>query len=143
MDETNCKPRQSKRRQYRFSKGIHVPRIAERWKQALELYLSGRTYAEIARRLGYHDASSAYRAVQTAIREMTVEPTKELIELELLRLDALQCAWWPRAIGGQPEDSSTPPPDPVAAGVVLKIMARRDRLLGLETSTNAEISGSK
>jgi hypothetical protein len=56
----------------------------------------------------------------TALQEHEAESTEELRDLELRRLDALQVAHWDRAMEG----------DSRATEIVLKVMARRARLLG-------------
>lgn len=90
--------------------------------KALELRKQGKTYAEIAKRLHYCDGSAAYKAVQRAMKEVLQEPVKELKELELARLDQLQNALWPRASKGSGK----------AIEVLLKVMARRAKLMGLD-----------
>ena len=61
------------------------------------------------------------------------ESAEELRQLELERLDQLQAAMWPRAMG-RPSSSPSPSdaPDPQAARVVLDIMRERRELAGLD-----------
>lgn len=103
---------------------------AERRAQALELRKAGATYEQIAQRLGYADRANAYRAVHTALKEITAEPAKEVIKLELERLDAMLLGLWPDARKGKPE----------AVDRVLRVMERRSKLLGLDSPVRADVS---
>ena len=62
------------------------------------------------------------------------ESAEELRQLELERLDQLQAAMWPRAMGRPSSSSSSASdaPDPQAARVVLDIMRERRELAGLD-----------
>jgi len=95
---------------------------AERQAEALVLRKSGLGFAAIARQLGYAGPSGAYQAIMTALRAVTHEPARELVELELLRLDELLLGLWPDARRGNVTKIDR----------VLKIMARRAALLGLD-----------
>lgn len=96
-----------------------------RWRQAraLELALSGSSYEQIADTLGYSGRASAWKAVQAGLAQDTIEAAREFRALELARLDALQAAYWVPAV----EQGSLK-----AAALVLKVIAQRIRLLGLE-----------
>ena len=96
-----------------------------RRQQALELRLAGATFRQIAERLGV-SLPSAWKHTQAALQQAAQEPTLDVLQLELLRLDRLQTAHWPQALGGNGE----------AADRVLKIMDRRARLLGLDPPGN-------
>lgn len=61
---------------------------AERWREALELRKAGHSYDVIAERCGYSDRGAAYKAVQTALREITAEAAEDVRKLEVERLDA-------------------------------------------------------
>ena len=90
--------------------------------QALNLRLEGKTFTEIAAAVGYKDRSGAHHAVMRALDRLVDEPTEQMRNLELKRLDALVRAMWPAATRA----------DPDAVDRVLKIMARRARLMGLD-----------
>jgi hypothetical protein len=94
------------------------------WRQAraVELAISGHDYATIAKEVGYSNRGTAWRTVQKALRQRTVEGVDQLREVEVERLDALLRAHWESAIDG----------DVVAANVVLRVIDQRVRLLGLE-----------
>jgi hypothetical protein len=95
-----------------------------RWRRnaAVSLAAAGHGYDQIAAMVGYANRGTAWRVVQEALRDRVVEQVDELRELERHRLDSLQAAFWEPAMRG----------DAKAADRVLKIMAQRSRLLGLE-----------
>lgn len=97
----------------------------ERRARALNLRKAGASYELIATQLGYSSKSLAYRDIKTAIAAITAEPAKDVLALELERLDALLLGQWSAATqrGGG---------DPRAVDRVLKIMARRSAYLGLD-----------
>ena len=103
----------------------------ERSRQALELRKAGYSFPKIAEALGYKGPSGAYDAVHSAIRRTLTEPAREVVDLELARLDALLVAVWPNAIRG----------DDKAIRRVLDIMERRSKYLGLDAPTKIDISG--
>lgn len=100
----------------------HAIAVVERRARAVELRKAGAGYGAIARQLGYKDRSGAYRAVKAALRELVREPAAELVTLELARLDDLLLALWPEARRG----------NVAKVDRVLKVMARRAALLGLD-----------
>jgi hypothetical protein len=103
---------------------------AERRRQALELRKAGATYDVIAQRLGYANRGGAYKAVMQALQAITAEPAKELLQLELERLDALLLGQWQKAIHGNAR----------AGEVALKVMERRARLLGLDAPVKSQVT---
>jgi transcriptional regulator len=105
---------------------------AEKQAEALALRRAGLSYREIADRLGYHDCSGARKLVQTAIAEIIEEPAKEVLALEIQRLDAMVAAMWPGAVEAR---------DPEMLDRVLKIMDRRAKYLGLDAPKKTEMSG--
>jgi len=97
-------------------------KTVERQRQALELRKAGASYRAIAQKLGYKGPAGAYAAVQGAIKLVLSEPAKEVIALELDRLDALLLGLWPEASRGRW----------LAVDRVLAIMDRRAKYLGLD-----------
>ena len=97
----------------------------ERQRRALELRKAGMTYQGIADRLGYSGVSGCYKAIRAAIRAVVKEPAEEVLALELQRLDDLLAGVWVAARQG----------DVAKLDRVLKIMARRASLLGLDAPT--------
>jgi len=103
---------------------------AERQVQALALRKAGIGYAAIARQLGYAGPSGAYKAIMTALHALTREPAEELRTLELARLDDLLAGLWAAARQG----------NVLKVDRVLKIMARRAALLGLDAPQRVAVT---
>jgi len=124
-------------------------RAKYRKAEALELRARGLTYQEIADRLGYAHRSGARQAVINELEKVTLEPSKDLIKIELERLDRLLKAWFPLAIGesrntscdsGKRDPRSCDSdPDPRAGELVLRVMDRRAKFLGLDAAVKLEI----
>lgn len=94
----------------------------DRQRQAVELRKAGMGYQEISDQLGYKDASGSYRAVRAALKAAVREPARELIALEVARLDDMLKGIWVEARKGNVSKLDR----------VLKIMERRATLLGLD-----------
>ena len=106
-------------------------RTSSRRRQALELRLAGLSFRQIAERLEV-SLPSAWKHVQAALEQELEEPSQDVRQTELLRLDRLQRAHWPQALGGSAE----------ATDRVLKIMDRRARLLGLDQLASTRVQGA-
>lgn len=108
----------------------------ERQIKALELKLKGYSLDEIGKRLGITHAG-ARALIVTALSRWN-EGIQQLADryrlTELERLEKLHEKWWPHALG----EGGWGPPDVKAAEVVLKIMDRRARLLGLDAPMKVE-----
>jgi hypothetical protein len=102
----------------------------ERRRRAVELRLAGASYAQIAERLDYADASGPFRAVARSL-SLGEGTADQLRELELARLDRLQEGVWPKAVAGRLQ----------AVDAVLAIMRRRSRLLGLGRPAGTRSAG--
>ena len=76
---------------------------------------------QAADELGYANRGTVYRIVHQALTNREAETIDELRALEVARLDAIQLAYWYDALGK----------DLRAAGLVLRIIEQRCRLLGL------------
>lgn len=96
--------------------------MAEKKRQALELRKAGVSYSEIARQIGYANKGSAHHIVMDALREVIEAPAKETLAEELARLDGMLMAFYPKAKAGNDK----------AAAMVLRIMDRRAKYLGLD-----------
>ncbi|MBN2498266.1 MAG: hypothetical protein JXR96_26985 [Deltaproteobacteria bacterium] len=94
----------------------------DRRLEALELRRRGATYEVIAAELGFSGRGAAYKCVMTALRELEEEPAKEVLKLELQRLDA-----WLLALARKIDSG-----DVQAIGAALRASARRAALLGLD-----------
>ena len=88
--------------------------------QAMKLRRAGLSYAQIAdaMKIGRDEAAVLVRE-EIGLTSIASETTDEAVQIELERLDALQAALWPAAIGG----------DTQAQDRILRIMARRESLL--------------
>jgi hypothetical protein len=94
----------------------------ERRKSALALKRSGATYQQIADQLGFHDRAHAQKDVLKALREIGRDEAKDVLALELERLDAiLRGGLFERARKG----------DLPSVDRVMKLMDRRASYLGL------------
>src|SRR5664279_2788401 len=108
--------------------------VAEKQARALTLVRAGHSYDEIAADLGYANRGSAYRLTQNALKASVDRIAEDHLGYELARLDALQVAHWDAATSGL---------DVKAAHLVLKIIAARVRLLGLDTPPSPNRSRSR
>jgi predicted GNAT superfamily acetyltransferase len=86
----------------------------------LDLRRAGYDYARIAAHVGV-SMMTAYRDVVAAMHEVGREQARELLQLELERLNDLQAAIYPAAVEG----------DIKAIDCCLTLMDRRARLVGL------------
>lgn len=102
---------------------------AKRMK-ALDLRLAGASFRRIGVEMGIH-YSTAWNYVEHMLTEYAKEPTEAVRHAEMARLDRLMLAYWPAALQG----------DHKAAQMVLGIMDRRARLLGLDSPQKVDISG--
>lgn len=124
---------------------------AERVAEALELRKAGLSFRQIeqemeARHPGLsYGKSSIERDIKNElgrIKQESLETAEQVLALELLRLDDLQQAYWLYATGGEivlARDESGRPtkvkqvrPSVEKAELVLKIMERRAKLMGLD-----------
>jgi hypothetical protein len=97
-------------------------KATERAAQALALRVTGLTLGAIAKQLGYRGPQGAADAIERGLRA-TLQPAADALRLtETERLDALQLALWPAAMQG----------DVATVDCILRLMARRARLLGLD-----------
>lgn len=90
--------------------------------KVVEAVAQGATYEVAAKQAGYANRSGAYKAFWKAMDHREAEAVEDHRALELARLDALQVPLWEKAMNG----------DVKAAGMVLKIIETRSRLLGLD-----------
>ncbi len=105
----------------------------EHQRQALELRRMGLGYEAIGAQLGI-GKSQAHRLVQRGLAEARAlinTSADELRSEQISRLDAMLTGLWPRARKGEV----------VAVDRVLKLMERRDKLLGIEAPVRIEATG--
>jgi hypothetical protein len=98
----------------------------DRPRDAHSLHLTGLDWTSIAAQTGYASGRVAKLAVDVFLEKIAIEVAPEhrrqAFQLELDRLDALQPAFWTTAVEG----------DRHAADVVLKVIARRCKVLGFD-----------
>lgn len=99
--------------------------VAQRAQRAIALASRGLSWEQIAHEAGYGNKGSAWRAVHRELRRKLSRAIEEYHAQELVRLDALYGAYYPRAIEG----------DTQALTAVMTIGARRARLLGIFDGT--------
>lgn len=96
--------------------------------KVVEAVAQGATYDEAAKVAGYTNRSGAFKAFWKAVEQREAEAVDDHRALELARLDALQVALWEKAMNG----------DVKAAGMVLKLIEQRCRLLGLDKANGVQ-----
>ena len=95
--------------------------------------MAGQPYNAIAKALGWRNRSSAYEAVMRVLARREQEPAERVRHMELQRLERLLQAYWPQAIRKRK-------PDINAAKMVLDILSRRARMLGLDAPVKLDIT---
>lgn len=104
-----------------------------RASKALELRLSGQTYAAIADEMGYASEAGPRNAVDRLLGRIEAEGVTELRRMEAMKLDVMQRACWNQAVAG----------DLDAVNTFLKVHAARVKLLGLAAPVQLEVSAAK
>jgi len=98
----------------------------DRAYDAHRMHVAGHDWTEIAAATGFATAKTAAMAVTAYLQKTGLQQAPQRREMalqtELDRLDALQYAYWHKALDG----------DYKAALVVLKILTMRTKILGLE-----------
>ena len=98
----------------------------EKARAAYELLIAGKSHSEIAQILGIEHTNDVWRLLTELFHydasKLTEAERKEILGLELLRLNALQAAVWPSAMMG----------DPKSVDSAVRIIATRARITGLE-----------
>ena len=96
--------------------------------------MSGASYKEISKRVGV-SSPTAYQYVKKALadlRDKNTETAIQLRALEVMRMDKMMEALWNRAVEG----------DEKAIDTILKIQARKARLLGLDAPEKVDTTMS-
>ena len=104
------------------------PELVDKEIKVLELRRAGLTFQRISEETGYADATGAYAAYKRAIKRTMQQPSDEVRQQELDRIDRLQLAAWPNAMKGDTRSILT----------IVRLMERRARLLGLDTPIKIE-----
>ena len=106
--------------------------MSNRWPQeevltraieALNLKLGGATLQQIVDAdIGFTSTSGVDAAIKRVLDQQVTINAKQVLKEEIARCDALLRTWWPKAREG----------DPKAAMIVVKVMDRRSKYLGLD-----------
>lgn len=133
------------------------PAEEERRRRAAELRRISVPWAEVARQLGYQNASAAAKDVLSALgreRRVTAAHAAGVVQLELNKLDAMEYLLW-RIAGKQhitvqngrvvldPQSGEVVPdsaPVMMAIDRLVKVQERRAKLLGLDSVSKIDIS---
>lgn len=112
----------------------------ERQRHALELRRKGLTWERVAEEAGYHDASTAFRAVSRILDRVETEQVEGYRAEELHRLnethgDAVRHV--ERLI-----EAGELGPVAGALGVIVRISERRSKLLGLDAPTRVDVGAA-
>jgi hypothetical protein len=102
----------------------------KREADAFNLRLAGATFADIGRQLGIAETNARKAYMRQLERLAPVADREEQRRIEAQRLDRLQLPYWQKAINGDADATDT----------VLRIMARRARLLGLDAQVNEDLN---
>ncbi len=107
--------------------------VEEQERRALELFVRGLTYAEIAYELTV-GPTTAWTYVQRGLKrraDVDSEIAEKARALLQLQIEALMGAWMPRALGGaEGRSGEKTPPDPRAADVMDKLIRRYAEITG-------------
>ena len=118
-------------------------RATARRSRVMELRKAGASYREIAERT-HASVRTVWRDVGLELKRLTEETratTETFRAMEMQRLDRLQLSHWPDAIGFVDKNGQAHPASVESAGIVLRIMDRRARLLGLDSPQQVEVGG--
>lgn len=134
IEKASALPPVSRRANGGISDPTHAIQQAntKRRSAAMELRAQGYSYRQIAEKLNYYDANTAREAVLKGLDRLVIEPGKDMIGIELLRLDMMTAAIMPLA--SDPEN-----PNLKAVDRMLKIMERRSKMLGLDAPKATDI----
>lgn len=109
----------------------------ERRKKAQALFLAGVDIRSIGEQLQYEDLIALRKEIDLAIEESIAREHASIDELrrdEIMRYNRLQSAFWTKAI----KDKNTK-----AADVVLRCIAGRERLQGLQAPTRVNLDAQR
>lgn len=113
------------------SNSVRQPDERQKAIRAMQLRVAGAPYRAIAESLDYADESGARKAVSRLLARTEAEGVNELRAVEGERLDHLQRAAWPAAIGGDLDSIKT----------VLAVIDRRMKLFGLAAPVRVDVGG--
>ena len=103
----------------------------DRQKKALELRLTGVSWAKVAKKLGYASHAGAINAVSTILSRTDYEEAKGFRSLTLERLTRIMAVYWPGMLDG----------DVSAAKVCLQTIRDMREVTGIDMPASIEHSG--
>ena len=103
----------------------------DRQKKALELRLTGVSWAKVAKKLGYASHAGAINAVSTILSRTDYEEAKGFRSLTLERLTRIMAVYWPGMLDG----------DVSAAKVCLQTIRDMREVTGIDMPARIEHSG--
>jgi hypothetical protein len=136
-------------------KFTRTAQTAENDARAVRLRAQGASYSSIAKALGYHDESGAYKAVQRALAAIPAPEVEELRALQGEELDALRRGLWQVIYGTHYKVSNSgrvvmdpatgeplldPAPKISAGNALARVLDRQAKLFGLDQPTRVEAS---
>lgn len=107
-----------------------VAEVQQRERRAVELALAGHTYNEIAEQCGYASRSGAWDAVHRLLGREAAASADQLRNQDGARIERLILTHWQDAIAG----------DVKATDVILRLLARKARLFGLDAPLVADVT---
>lgn len=102
----------------------------EKRRQALELAKAGIDYQTIADRIGYNSRQAAWKAVNSAIKDIIRPPAEAVRDMQIARLDSMLASIWASVKQGQYG----------AIDRALKLEERRAKLLGLDAPVKTDLT---
>ena len=108
---------------------IPLHETIEKERKVLELRLAHQSWENIAKAVGYASAGAAHNAYTRALKRTLQEPADEIRQQERERLDRLASIHYRNALTG----------DATATQLLLKIMDRRAKLLGLDAPAKQQV----
>ena len=120
----------------KMSKGKSDPKAIDKQIEVVKLRRGGLTFDMIAERVGYSNASGAYKAWKNGMKHVVYDDVDSIRQTELDRLDIAQAAIWGDLTDIQNIDPATRAKLILA---LIKVMERRARLLGLDTPVKSQV----
>jgi uncharacterized protein (DUF3084 family) len=129
----------NKKRAGKLRTSKFMEKVEDRKKKVWDLYLAGTSYREIAKQLAISKSLVGEYINETLenLQKESLERGRKYVEIELIRLEELFQAWFPRAIA-EATTQRGPLSGTRASEMVLKIMDRRARYLGLDAPIQVE-----
>lgn len=109
-------------------------------QKVLTLRYMGYSFADISEICGISESQVKYHVDQAILASVDQDRIAVLREAEMGKLEALEEAYMPFALGGaETNDGETALPDHDSAKMVLSVMDRRSKLLGVDKSQPLQV----